>query len=149
VARPAPLADPETRSALRVVRVLVAGYLALSVLTLVAAVLLRHHSTQVTGAVWTRTVIVVASSLLTFSFAARAARGARRAFLRLRIVATVMLVAIVAILAVPGDFPLWLKVEQGACGLLLLGVATLVHGRRLRAAFAAGQTPGPLAGDGR
>jgi hypothetical protein len=46
----------------------------------------------------------------------------RRAYLRLRIVSTVMLVAIAVILAIPGDFPLWLKVEQAICGLLLLGV---------------------------
>ena len=38
-----------------------------------------------------------------------------------------MLVAIAVILAVPGDFPAWLKVEQAVCGLLLLGVVVLVN----------------------
>jgi hypothetical protein len=36
---------------------------------------------------------------------------------RLRIVSAVVLVAIVVIIAPPGGFPLWLKIEQGGCGL--------------------------------
>ncbi|MFI0151218.1 hypothetical protein [Streptomyces lydicus] len=49
-----------------------------------------------------------------------------------------MLVAIAVILAVPGAFPLWLKIEQGVCGLVLLGVAALVNGKHLRAVSAVG-----------
>ncbi len=128
---------PRTRKAFRATTLLVGSYVALSVLTLVAIVLLRNDKTIVTYAVWVRGTIVVASSLLTLSFAARAARGSRKAFLRLRIVAGVMLVAIVVILALPGTFPLWLKVEQGVCGLLLLGVTILVNGKHLRSLFAA------------
>jgi hypothetical protein len=47
-----------------------------------------------------------------------------------------MVVAIAVILAIPGDFPLWFKLEQGICGLLLLGVVVVVNGQRLRSAFA-------------
>jgi hypothetical protein len=117
------------------VRLLLGGYLGLSLVTLVVVVALRGHSSVVTAAVWIRVVIVAVSALVTFLLAARAARGSRGAFRRVRIIATVMLVAIVAILAVPGDFPLWLKIEQGVCGLLLLGVALHVHRDPLRAAF--------------
>jgi hypothetical protein len=130
--------DERTRSALRAVRTLVSGYLALSVVTMVAVILLRDHPSLVDSAVWTRTTIVTVSALLTFVFAAGAARGSRGAFRRLRIVSTVMVVAIVVIVAIPGDFPLWLKAEQTVCGLLLIGVAGLVRGRHLRAVFAAG-----------
>ncbi|MBL7486965.1 hypothetical protein I6A60_34260 [Frankia sp. AgB1.9] len=129
--------DQRTRSALRAVRLLTGGYLTLSVLTMAAVVLLRGHPSLVTGAVWTRTTIVTVSALLTFAFAAGTARGSRGAFRRLRIVSTVMVIAIVVIVAIPGDFPMWLKIEQGACGLLLLGVVRLVRGRHLRGLFAA------------
>jgi hypothetical protein len=101
---------------MKTTRILVAGYLTLSVLTLVAVVLMRGHADLVTPAVWVRTAIVAASAALMMSFVVR---GAYR---RLRIVSTIMLVAIAVILAVPGDFPLWLKIEQAACGLLLAGV---------------------------
>jgi hypothetical protein len=124
------------RMALRGVRALVGAYLALSAVTLAAIVLLRHDVAAVNSAVWIRGMAVVASALLTTLFAARAAAGSRRAYLRLRIVSTVMVVAIALIIALPGPFPLWLKIEQGVCGLLLLGVAVRVNGPRLRALFA-------------
>jgi hypothetical protein len=47
-----------------------------------------------------------------------------------------MAVAIAVILAIPGDFPLWFKIEQGACGLLLLGVGAIANGKQLRSTFA-------------
>ncbi|MFI5712568.1 hypothetical protein [Kribbella sp. NPDC051620] len=122
-------------AAFRTVRALVAGYLVLSVLTVVAVVILRHHPSVVTDAVWVRTVIVVGSAALMTTFAARAARGHGRSFLRLRLVSAIMLVAIAVIIAIPGDFPVWLKIEQGVCGLLLLGVVLVVNGKHLRTAF--------------
>jgi len=124
---------PNTVAGFRPVLLLTGGYLTLSVLTLLVIVLFRGNHTMVTDAVWVRATIVVASSLLTFSFARSAGRGSRKGLLRLRIVAGVMLVAIVVIVALPGLFPLWLRIEQAACGLLLLGVTVLVNGRRLRA----------------
>jgi len=44
--------------------------------------------------------------------------------------------AIVVIIAVPGVLPVWMRIEQGVCGLLLLCVVALVNGRRLWASFA-------------
>src|SRR5206468_1821428 len=108
----------------------------LSLLTLAVIVLMRNHASVVNAAVWIRGTIVAASALLTMAFAARTARGSSRAYLRLRIVSAVMLVAIAVIVALPGPFPLWLKLEQSVCGLLLLGVVVVVNGRRLRSAFA-------------
>jgi hypothetical protein len=139
--RPAAIADhelnhPRSLSAFRSVRLLVSGYLGLSVLTLVAIFLLRDDATIVNDAVWVRATIVVASALLTFAFAARAARGSHNAYRRLRIVSGIMLVAIVVIIALPGSFPVWLKIEQGVCGLMLLGVAVIVNGKHLRSLFA-------------
>jgi hypothetical protein len=127
---------PRTRSALRGVRLLVGGYLGISVLTFAAIVLLRDHASVVNSAVWIRGSIVVASAVLTTAFAARTARGSRRAYLRLRLVSAIMVVAIAVIIALPGTFPLWMKIEQGVCGLLLIGVVVIVNGRHLRALFA-------------
>jgi hypothetical protein len=56
--------------------------------------------------------------------------------LRLRIISIVTTVAIVVIVALPGTFPVWLKIEQSACGVLMLGVALLANGRTARSRFA-------------
>ena len=48
-----------------------------------------------------------------------------------------MVAAIAVIIALPGTFPLWMKIVQGVCGLILLGVVVIVNGRRLRSLFAA------------
>ncbi|MFI5615301.1 hypothetical protein [Amycolatopsis sp. NPDC051903] len=130
------LNHPRSLSAFRTTRLLVLAYLTLSVLTVGAVVLLRNNHTMVTDAVWVRTVIVVASALLTLTFTLRASKGSRRAYLRLRLVTGVMLVALVVIAALPGAFPVWLRVEQGVCALLLLGVVLTVNGRHLRSLFA-------------
>ncbi|MFC9279164.1 hypothetical protein [Streptomyces collinus] len=124
-----------TGRALRPAKRLVGCYLALSVATLVAVFLLRDHAGVVDDAVWTRTVIVVGSAALTYTFAQGAAGGSRRAFLRLRIVTAAMTVAVAVIVALPGLFPLWLRIEQSVCGLLLLGVVRVVNGRDVRALF--------------
>jgi hypothetical protein len=47
-----------------------------------------------------------------------------------------MLVAIIVIVAIPGAFPVWLRVEQAVCGLLLAGVVLLVNRAPVRALFA-------------
>jgi hypothetical protein len=128
--------DPRSLSAFRTVRLLVGGYLGLSVLTLVAIVLMRHDASAVNDAVWTRGTIVVISALVMFSCVGRAARGSRGAYRRLRVLSAVMVVAIVVIIALPGTFPLWMKIEQGVCGVVLIGVVTVVNGAPVRSRFA-------------
>jgi hypothetical protein len=123
--------------ALHSVKWLVNCYLGISVLTLVAIVVMRGNTSAVNDAVWTRGVIVVASAVLMTTFVARAARGHIRAYLRLRLVSAIMVVTVAVIIALPGTFPLWMKIEQGGCGLLLVGVVGIVNGRKLRSEFAA------------
>ncbi|MFF4217421.1 hypothetical protein [Streptomyces nondiastaticus] len=130
------LSHPRVQRALRSTKRLIACYVALSVGTLAAVVVLRDHHDIVTGAVWVRTSIVVAASLLMASFAARTARGHSRSYLRLRLSSAAMAVAIAVIVALPGTFPAWLKAEQAACGVLLLGVVLAVNGKQMRSAFA-------------
>lgn len=131
------LQHPRTRTALRTVTLLVGGYLTISALTIIAVIVLRNDPAIVNTAVWIRGTIVVATAVLMFSFALRAGRGSRRAFLRLRIVSAIMVVAIAVIIAIPGTFPLWMKLEQALCGLILLVVVALVNGPHLRSVFAA------------
>lgn len=132
------LQHPHSLAAFRSTKLLVGCYLALSVLTLVAIALLRSDTALVNDAVWIRGSIVVASASLMFVCARQTARGSRGAYRRLRIISGVMTAAIAAIIALPGTFPLWMKIEQGVCGLLLIGVLVIVNGRQLRGVFAAG-----------
>ncbi|MFD7922097.1 hypothetical protein ACFV3R_23065 [Streptomyces sp. NPDC059740] len=123
-------------TALRGTRLLAAGYLSLSVLTLGAVFLLRHDAAAVDDAVWVRTAIVAVSALVTHLCASRAARGSRSAYRRLRVISAVMVVAIAVVVALPHFLPLWLRIEQGVCGVVLLGVVALVNGPEQRRAFA-------------
>jgi hypothetical protein len=132
----AELHEANNRNLFSLVKALLVGYLAVSVLTLAAIALLRNDASVVNPAVWIRGTIVAASSVLTLALAAGAARGSRGAYRRLRIITAVMPVAIVVIIALPGTFPLWMKFEQAVCGLLLLGVVAIVNGRQLRTRFA-------------
>ena len=135
--RPATVSDQlRVDPAIRAVRVLTGAYLALSVVALGAIFLFRNDASMVTDVVWVRATIVAASALLTFLFAARAARGSKRGLLRLRIVSVAMTVAIIVIVSIPGFLPLWIRLEQGVCGLLLLAVAVLANGRHVRSLFA-------------
>jgi len=134
--KPATELRANSPKAFSLVKALLVGYLAVSVLTLAAIVLLRNDVSVVNPAVWIRGTIVAASSVLTLAFAAGAARGSRGAYRRLRVITAVMPVAIVVIIALPGTFPLWMKVEQAVCGVLLLGVVAIVNGRQLRTRFA-------------
>jgi len=130
---------PRTVPAFRTVRRLVLAYLAISVAALVAVVAMRDDAAEVNSAVWTRGIIVVVTAVLMLSFTARAAQGSRGAYRRLRIISIVTPVAIAAIIALPGTFPLWMKVEQAVCGIVMVAVAVVANGRLLRAQFAAGQ----------
>jgi len=131
------LQHPRSLAAFRSTKLLVGCYLALSALTLMAIYLLRSDTALVNDAVWIRGSIVVASASLMFVCALRSARGSRRSYRRLRIISGVMVAAVAAVIALPGTFPLWMKIEQGVCGLLLIGVLVIVNGRHLRGVFAA------------
>ncbi len=117
---------------MRTTKTLVLAYLGLSVLTLLAIVLMRDNPEEVNDVVWTRGTIVLVAALLTFWFTSRAAKGQRRAYLRLRITSAIMVVAIAVLVSLPGLLPVWMRIEQGVCGLLLLGVVLIINARRTR-----------------
>jgi hypothetical protein len=66
----------------------------------------------------------------------RAAKGSQPAFRRLRIVSAIILIAIAVIVALPGAFPVWFRLEQALCGGLVAGVVLLVNRPSVRAGFA-------------
>jgi hypothetical protein len=131
------LIESRGTTALRTTTILIACYLALSVLTLVAAALMRNDADLVNVAVWIRGCFAAASGAVLLALAVRAERGSASAYRRIRIISVIIVVAITVIVLLPGTFPLWMKVEQAACGLLLLAVAVIVNHPRTRALFAA------------
>jgi hypothetical protein len=134
------LTHPRSIAAFRTLRILIGAYLGVSVLTLIAIVVMRDNPQIVTDAVWIRGSIVVVSAAVMFLFATRMAGGHRRAYLRVRILSAVMVVAIVVIVSLPGTFPTWMKIEQAVCGVILVGVVIIANGRQLRSIFAAQQS---------
>jgi hypothetical protein len=118
--------------AFRAVRWLVGAYVALSMLTVAAIITLSDIvPDQVTPQAWVRGIIVAATSALTLIFANRAAKGSQRALLRLRIAVSVILIALGAVLVfVP--LPLWMIIEQAACGALLFATAIIIFGQGRR-----------------
>jgi hypothetical protein len=125
------------RPAFRIVIALVGTYLALSMLTIVTAIVFRADPAIVNAAVWIRGSIVAVTAALMLRFAIGAASGNPRHYLRLRLVSAIMVVAIAAILLLlSSDFPLWMKIEQATCGVILLAVVILINGKRIRAQFA-------------
>jgi len=120
--------------AFRAVRWLVGGYLVLSTLTVAAIIALSVIAPDlVNPQAWVRGIIVAATSVLTSVFASRAAKGSQRALLRLRIAVAVILIAVGAVLFFL-SLPLWMIIEQGACGALLLATAIIIFGKGRRSA---------------
>jgi hypothetical protein len=129
--------SPTTRSALGPIIALVSVYLTLSLLTIAIAIVFRGDLALVNSAVWIRGSIVAVTAALMLRFAVGARSGNPRAYLRLRITSAVMVVAIAVILvAIPGDFPLWMRIEQATCGALLIVVVVLANRSGIRAVFA-------------
>lgn len=125
------------RRAFRPVIALVAIYLGLSVATIGTAIVFRNDPTLVNSAVWIRGSIVAITAALMLRFAIGAGAGSARHYLRLRIVSAIMVVAIaVILLAIPGDFPLWMKLEQATCGVILIAVVVLANTGSRRSVFA-------------
>lgn len=131
---------PHTRQAFGTVRILVAAYGALSLVVLATvAVLAMNEQAAVTSFMWGRSAGVLASAAVSYWLTGRAARGARWAYLRMRIISLVMPVAIIAIDVLPGTLPTWFILLQATCALAIGAAAFPLHGAGLRAAFPKGR----------
>ncbi|MFG2004966.1 hypothetical protein ACGFNU_38060 [Spirillospora sp. NPDC048911] len=113
------------------VRALFGAVLAISIATLGVAALIGGNA-----AVWVRGAIATVLAALLIVLARRAFHGNRRAYLRMRLMSTVAPAAIVVIVALPHDgFPVWMKGEQAAVGLLLALAAIMVSRKPVRRAY--------------
>lgn len=117
------------------IRLLVILYLVATAATLVFVALERDDRTLVDSDVWTHAIIVFGFALLLVGVARRAARGAPRAHLRLRIISVVIPLVSVVLVVVPGLFPTWMKIEQAVYAVLLLAVAVLANCAGVRSAY--------------
>ncbi|MGI5491317.1 hypothetical protein [Microtetraspora malaysiensis] len=134
-AEAAHLAPPRTRRAFGKTKILVAAYGALSAAVLITVVALAVTGHTVTSFMWGRSAGVLASAAVTYWLTVLASRGARWAYLRVRIVSIIMPLAIIGVDMIPGICPAWFAVMQAACALAIAGAAFIVNGSGLRAAF--------------
>ncbi|MFD1547171.1 hypothetical protein [Nonomuraea guangzhouensis] len=113
------------------VRTLFVVMLAVSVLALVVAAIVGGD-----WVVWVRGVAVAAAAAWLIALTGQAEKGRRAAYVRIRFIATIAPIGILLIVAVPSSgYPLWMRVEQGLVGVLLVAVATLVNRRTVRQAY--------------
>lgn len=102
----------------------------------VAAVLAMVDPVEVNWVVWLRGSVVAAASLVFVVVTRAAARGSRRAFTRMRWISILAPIGIGLIIVSPDSgYPLWMKVEQGLIGILIVAIAVLLNRRSTRAAF--------------
>lgn len=114
---------------------LLTAYVAVCALTVLGEIAAAATGVVIGSGSWIRTSVVLAVSVITVRIARAALRGSARSYLRLRILTAAQLVAVAVIVALPGAFPVWLRVEQTVCGLVLLGLVVVLNGARMRAAF--------------
>jgi hypothetical protein len=89
--------------------------LGLCVSLLSVAVALRH---SVSPAVWTRSTIITVVSLFMLLCGMQMRRGRRRAYVRAKWIAALGTIGFVGVAALPGPFPAWMRIEQGAQALV-------------------------------
>ena len=123
------------RSVFRPVLILLAGFVIVSAATLTVLVAVFVNGVVVGTAVWIRCSFVLASAIVLLLAASFAARGARAAWIRLRIISPIVVAVIVVIVAIPGFLPDWARIEQIVCCLMVLPVAILVNRSRARRLF--------------
>lgn len=150
--------------ALRLVIILMFVNLGLSILTTIVTLILRRSvldfqiahahlppdaSEHVVNAVrssleiglWTKLVVSVLVSGLYIWRAYALRRGSRGAYLRLYYICIAGLIGIVYLIAV-GQYPVWMRVEQGVQAVVLVGLLLAVSRKEVRNRFAK-QRPQP------
>jgi hypothetical protein len=153
-----PSGNPETgrpaRGPVRLVLILLFANLAVSIVFAGLTLLFRHGildyqlarhpgpdpaktRDRLALTLWTRPVPILLIAVVYLWVARRLRQGVRAAYLRVRVVSLVGLLA-VAYLIVSGAYPPWLRVIQGAQLLLLAALVIAVNRRRMRSGFARG-----------
>ncbi|SFJ11404.1 hypothetical protein [Amycolatopsis sacchari] len=115
------------------VKKFVAVYGAFAVAVLVVVVVLSVMGHEASSFEWGRTIGMVASAAVTYWLTVLAGRGARWAYVRVRIIVVVVPIAVIALDAIPGALPLWFAATQIAGALALVPAAFLVRRAASRA----------------
>ncbi len=134
-AEAAHLNHPRTQRAFGKAKTLVAAYGALSAAVLITVAILAISGRTVTSFMWGRSAGVLASAAVIYWLTVLASRGARWAYLRVRIISVIMPFVIIAVDMFPGICPAWFAMMQAACALALAAAAFISNGSTLRAAF--------------
>jgi hypothetical protein len=97
--------------------------LGLCVSLLSVAFALRH---SVSPAVWIRSTIIAVVSLFMLLCGTQMRRGRRWAYVRAKWIAVLATIGFVGVAALPGPFPAWMCIEQGAHALVFLALAWML-----------------------
>jgi peptidoglycan/LPS O-acetylase OafA/YrhL len=97
--------------------------LGLCVSLLSVAFALRH---SVSPAVWIRSTIIAVVSLFMLWCGMQMRHGRRWAYVRAKWIATLGTLGFVGVAALPGPFPAWMRIEQGAQALVFLALAWML-----------------------
>ncbi len=123
------------RGRFRIVFALCVLYFAATVATIGFLVWARDDRALVTTEAWVHGVILLLSAGVLLWMTRQAAAGSAQAYLRLRIIATLLAVASFAEAAIPGLFPGWMRIEQAGYGAWLLLILAVSLAPRVRAAL--------------
>ncbi len=153
---------PTTERPVRLVLILLFTNLALSIVFAGLTLLFRHGildyqlarhpgpdpvktREKLTLTLWTRPIPIVFVAVVYLWVGRRLSQGVRAAYLRVRVVSLVGLVAVGYLIA-SGAYPAWLRVVQGVQFLLLVALVVAVNRGRMRAGYVRGparpRTPG-------
>jgi peptidoglycan/LPS O-acetylase OafA/YrhL len=97
--------------------------LGLCVSLLSAAFVLRHG---IPPAVWVRSTIILVVSLFMLLCGEHMRRGRRWAYVRAKWIALLGTIGFVGVAALPGPFPAWMRIEQGAQALVFMALAWML-----------------------
>jgi len=127
--------QPHMQKTRTTIAALVGGYIAISLGAVIALYVMRTDTQFASKEAWVHGIIIAITAIIMGILTRITAKGNAKSYLRLRITTLILLIAIVVTTAIPGDFPIWMKVEQVVSGLLLLGVVILLNRSKTRASF--------------
>ena len=97
--------------------------LGLCVSLLSVAFALRH---SISPAVWVRSAIILVVSLFMLLCGKQMRSGRRWAYVRAKWIAVLGTIGFVGVAALPGPFPAWMRIEQGAQALVFLALTWML-----------------------
>ena len=81
---------------------------------------------SVSPAVWVRSTIILAVSLFLLVCGEQMRRGRRWAYVRAKWIAALGAIGFIGVAALPGPFPAWMRIEQGAQAVVFLALAWML-----------------------